>query len=140
MHYYPWLDANVQRTQTLYSAVFTDDRVWIWAKNSAGLSAHTFGSGQLFWGDACQLFGCVFFKKVYPTAQSINLTKCHLYDAGIAAYKAMVSMVQIGYFGFSDELFSQMMVYLFEALFVTSGLVLGLSIPGLLFYRRRAIV
>ncbi len=49
-------------------------------------------------------------------------------------------MVQIGYFGFSDELFSQMMVYLFEALFVTSGLVLGLSIPGLLFYRRRAIV
>ena len=40
----------------------------------------------------------------------------------------------------SDELFSQMMVYLFEALFVTSGLVLGLSIPGLLFYRRRPIV
>jgi uncharacterized membrane protein YjjB (DUF3815 family) len=59
---------------------------------------------------------------------------------GIAAYKAMVSMVQIGYFGYSDELFNQMMVYFFEALFVTSALVLGLSIPGLLFYRRRAIV
>ena len=59
---------------------------------------------------------------------------------GIAAYKAMVSMVQIGYLGFSDALFNQMMTYLFEALFVTSGLVLGLSIPGILFYRRRPIV
>lgn len=59
---------------------------------------------------------------------------------GIAAYKAMVSMVQIGYFGFSMDLFNQMMTYLFEAIFVTSALVLGLSIPGILFYRRRPIV
>lgn len=59
---------------------------------------------------------------------------------GIAAYKAMVSMVQIGYFGYSYDLFNQMMTYLFEAIFVTSGLVLGLSIPGILFYRRRPIV
>ena len=81
MYHYPWLDANVQRTQTLYSAVFTDDRVWIWAKNSAGLSARPSRGCQLFWGDACQLFRRVFFKKVYPTAQSVNLAKCHLYDA-----------------------------------------------------------
>lgn len=59
---------------------------------------------------------------------------------GIVAYKAMVSMVQIGYFGFSMDLFSQMMTYFFEAIFVTSSLVLGLSIPGILFYRRRPIV
>ena len=83
----------------------------------------------------------VYFSKKYtlpPKALISPSVICMM--PGIAAYKAMVSMVQIGYFGFSDELFSQMMVYLFEALFVTSGLVLGLSIPGLLFYRRRAIV
>lgn len=59
---------------------------------------------------------------------------------GIVAYKAMVSMVQIGYFGFSMELFVLMMTYFFEAIFVISALVLGLSIPGILFYRRKPIV
>ncbi|MDO5050924.1 MAG: threonine/serine exporter family protein [Moraxella equi] len=59
---------------------------------------------------------------------------------GIVTYKAMVSMVQIGYFGFSMELFVLMMTYFFEAIFVISALVLGLSIPGILFYRRKPIV
>lgn len=59
---------------------------------------------------------------------------------GIVAYKAMVSMVQIGYFGFSMNLFVQMMTYFFEAIFVISALVLGLSTPGILFYRRKPIV
>lgn len=59
---------------------------------------------------------------------------------GIAAYKAMVSMVQIGYFGFSMELFVTMMSYFFNAIFVISALVLGLSIPGILFYRKKPIV
>lgn len=59
---------------------------------------------------------------------------------GIVAYKAMVSMVQIGYFGFSMNLFVQMMTYFFEAIFIISALVLGLSIPGILFYRRKPIV
>lgn len=59
---------------------------------------------------------------------------------GIVAYKAMVTMVQIGYFGFGMELFVLMMTYFFEALFVISALVLGLSIPGILFYRKKPIV
>ena len=59
---------------------------------------------------------------------------------GIVAYKAMISMVQIGYAGFSMALFEQMMRYFFEAIFVISGLVLGLSIPSIVFYRRRPIV
>ena len=59
---------------------------------------------------------------------------------GIVAYKAMISMVQIGYAGFSMPLFEQMMRYFFEAIFVISGLVLGLSIPSIVFYRRRPIV
>ena len=59
---------------------------------------------------------------------------------GIVDYKAMISMVQIGYAGFSMPLFEQMMRYFFEAIFVISGLVLGLSIPSIVFYRRRPIV
>ena len=59
---------------------------------------------------------------------------------GIAAYKAMVSMVQIGYFGFDMDLFIGMMRHFFEAVFIISALVLGLSIPGILFYRRKPIV
>lgn len=59
---------------------------------------------------------------------------------GIAAYKAMVSMVQIGYFGFDMDLFVVMMRHFFDALFIISALVLGLSIPGILFYRRKPIV
>lgn len=83
----------------------------------------------------------VYFSKKYtlpPKALISPSVICMM--PGIAAYKAMVSMVQIGYFGFSDALFSQMLTYLFEALFITSGLVLGISVPGLLFYRRRPIV
>lgn len=59
---------------------------------------------------------------------------------GIAAYKAMVSMVQIGYFGFDMDLFIVMMRHFFEVIFIISALVLGLSIPGILFYRRKPIV
>lgn len=59
---------------------------------------------------------------------------------GIAAYKAMVNMVQIGYFGFDMTLFVTMMSHFFEAIFVICALVLGLSIPGILFYRRKPIV
>lgn len=59
---------------------------------------------------------------------------------GIAAYKAMLAIVQIGYYGFSMTLFSQMLIYFFEALFVISALVLGISIPSLVFYRNKPIV
>ena len=94
-----------------------------------------------FLGAMLASFVGVYFSQKYtlpPKALISPSVICMM--PGIAAYKAMVSMVQIGYLGFSDALFNQMMTYLFEALFVTSGLVLGLSIPGILFYRRRPIV
>ena len=61
MYYHPWLDADVQRAQTLYFALSADDGVGIWAKDGACLSAYTSGGGQLFWRDARQLFGGVLF-------------------------------------------------------------------------------
>ena len=96
---------------------------------------------ESFLGAMLASFVGVYFSQKYtlpPKALISPSVICMM--PGIAAYKAMVSMVQIGYLGFSDALFNQMMTYLFEALFVTSGLVLGLSIPGILFYRRRPIV
>lgn len=94
-----------------------------------------------FFGAMFASFLGVYFaqkKGLPPKALIVPSVICLM--PGIVAYKAMVSMVQIGYFGFSMPLFIQMMTYFFEAIFVISALVLGLSIPGILFYRRRPIV
>ncbi|MDO4894426.1 threonine/serine exporter family protein [Moraxella sp.] len=94
-----------------------------------------------FFGSMFASFLGVYFAQRYrlpPKALIVPSLICMM--PGIAAYKAMVSMVQIGYFGFSMELFVLMMSYFFNAIFVISALVLGLSIPGILFYRRKPIV
>lgn len=94
-----------------------------------------------FFGAMFASFLGVYFaqkKGLPPKALIVPSVICLM--PGIVAYKAMVSMVQIGYFGFSMALFVQMMTYFFEAIFVISALVLGLSIPGILFYRRKPIV
>ena len=94
-----------------------------------------------FFGAMIASFLGVYFAQKYrlpPKALIVPSLICMM--PGIAAYKAMVSMVQIGYFGFEMSLFVQMMRYFFEAIFVISALVLGLSIPGILFYRRKPIV
>lgn len=94
-----------------------------------------------FFGAMMGSFLGVYFAQRYglpPKALIVPSLICMM--PGIAAYKAMVSMVQIGYFGFSMELFIVMMHHFFEAIFVISALVLGLSIPGILFYRKKPIV
>ncbi|OOR84645.1 threonine/serine exporter family protein [Moraxella canis] len=94
-----------------------------------------------FFGAMAGSFLGVHFAQRYglpPKALIVPSLICMM--PGIAAYKAMVSMVQIGYFGFSMDLFIIMMSHFFDAIFVISALVLGLSIPGILFYRRKPIV
>lgn len=94
-----------------------------------------------FFGSMLASFLGVWFAQRFrlpPKALIVPSVICLM--PGIAAYKAMVSMVQIGYFGFSMELFVTMMSYFFNAIFVISALVLGLSIPGILFYRKKPIV
>lgn len=59
---------------------------------------------------------------------------------GITAYKAMISFVQLGYYGFNPDVFSQMMNFAFNAVFVTAALVFGISLPTSLFYRKQPIV
>lgn len=94
-----------------------------------------------FVGTACASFAGVYFAQKYritPKALIVPSVICLM--PGIAAYQAMVGAVQIGYFGFHLEGFERMMASFFEAIFVMSALVLGLSLPGLLFYRQRPIV
>ncbi len=84
--------------------------------------------------------GVYFAQKHKLTPKALITPSIICLMPGISAYKAMVSFVKIGYFGFSMPLFTDMMSYFFEAIFAISALVLGLSIPGLLFYRHRPIV
>ena len=59
---------------------------------------------------------------------------------GIAAYKAMVSMVQIGYFGFDMDLFIVMMRHFLRRFLSSQHWFWGCPFPGILFYRRKPIV
>ena len=59
---------------------------------------------------------------------------------GVTAYKAMISLVQLGYFGYDQTLFVQMLNYAFNAMFITGALVFGLSLPAAIFYRKQPIV
>lgn len=104
-----------------------------------GFGVHT--AVATFFGAMLGSFLGVRFSQRYklpPKALIVPSLICMM--PGIAAYKAMVSMVQIGYFGFDMSLFVQMMRYFFDASFVIAALVLGLSIPGILFYRKKPIV
>lgn len=59
---------------------------------------------------------------------------------GVHAYKAMISMVQIHHFGFSDALFEQMISSFINTSFILGAIVFGLALPGLLFYRQKPVV
>lgn len=94
-----------------------------------------------FFGSSVASFVGVYFAqkhKITPKALIIPSIICLM--PGIAAYKAMVHLVQIGYFGFDFVVFEQMMSHFFYAIFIISALVLGISMPGLLFYRHKPIV
>lgn len=117
------------------------------------MTALGFGSKTLMANFGIQLAVATFFGAMFSSFVGVHFAQRHglppkalivpsviCLMPGIVAYKAMVSMVQIGYFGFEMSLFVQMMTYFFEAIFIISALVLGLSIPGILFYRRKPIV
>ena len=49
---------------------------------------------------------------------------------GVHAYKAMIAIVQIHHYGFSDTLFEQMISSFINTSFILGALVLGLALPG----------
>ena len=59
---------------------------------------------------------------------------------GVYAYRAMISLVQIHYYGFSQDLLSQAIENFINTGFLLGALVFGLALPGLLFYRQKPVV
>ena len=59
---------------------------------------------------------------------------------GVQAYKAMIAIVQIHHYGFSNALFEQMIASFINTTFILGALVFGLALPGLLFYREKPVV
>ncbi|QLB13607.1 uncharacterized membrane protein YjjB (DUF3815 family) [Bisgaardia hudsonensis] len=59
---------------------------------------------------------------------------------GVYAYKAMIAIVQIHHYGFSDPLFVDMIDYFIKTGFILGAIAFGLSLPGMLFYRQRPVV
>lgn len=111
-----------------------------------GLKSHlgTFGVHPMiatFFGTSTASFIGVYFAqkhKLTPKALIVPSIICLM--PGISAYKAMVSLVQIGYLGFTYARFNEMMTQFFAAIFIISALVLGLSLPSLLIYRQKPII
>ncbi|QEH48656.1 threonine/serine exporter family protein [Aggregatibacter actinomycetemcomitans] len=72
--------------------------------------------------------------KVFTVAAIIPMSP------GVQAYKAMIAIVQIHHYGFSDALFEQMIASFISTTFILGALVFGLALPGLLFYREKTVV
>lgn len=89
---------------------------------------------------ATSFIGVYFAKKHKITPKTFIVPSILCLMPGIAAYQAMISLVKLGYLGFEMSLFVTMMSQFFEAIFVILALVIGLSIPSLLFYREKPIV
>ena len=72
--------------------------------------------------------------KVFTVAAIIPMIPC------VQAYKAMIAIVQIHHYGFSNALFEQMIASFINTTFILGALVFGLALPGLLFYREKPVV
>lgn len=59
---------------------------------------------------------------------------------GVYAYKAMIAMVQLHHYGFSQARFGAMIDAFLSTGFVLGAIVFGLALPGLLFYRQKPVV
>lgn len=90
--------------------------------------------------------GTLAFLAIYLAKKYLLTPKMILVPAmlcmmpGITAYKAMISFVQLGYYGYNPQVFGQMMDFAFNAIFVTSALVFGISLPTSFLYRKKPIV
>lgn len=88
--------------------------------------------GSAYWYQIAQRY--LAHPKVFTVAAIIPMIP------GIYAYKAMIAVVQINYYGSSHELFQQMMDNFVKTAFLLGALVFGLALPRLLFYRQKPVV
>lgn len=83
----------------------------------------------------------IFFAKQYavlPKVLVVPSVICLM--PGTAAYKAMVTGIEIGYFGYSSALFEVLITQFSYALFVIACVVMGVSLPEILFWRKKPII
>ncbi len=59
---------------------------------------------------------------------------------GVFAFKAMIALVELNQRGYSHPLMAVLIENFLKAMFIITGLAVGLAMPGLLFYRRKSIV
>lgn len=86
-------------------------------------------------------FVAIYLAKKYLLTPKMILVPAMLcMMPGITAYKAMISFVQLGYYGYNPQVFTQMMDFSFNAMFVTAALVFGISLPTSFWYRTKPIV
>lgn len=86
-------------------------------------------------------FVAIYLAKKYLLTPKMILVPAMLcMMPGITAYKAMISFVQLGYYGYNPQVFEQMMNFAFNAIFVTAALVFGISLPTSFLYRTKPIV
>jgi uncharacterized membrane protein YjjB (DUF3815 family) len=56
---------------------------------------------------------------------------------GISAYTAMISVVQLSRYGYSEALMQTLITNFLKASFIVGALSIGLSLPGIWIYRKR---
>ena len=81
-----------------------------------------------------------FISSLFSPSESLYCCGNYSNDSRCSAYKAMIAIVQIHHYGFSDKLFEQMISSFINTSFILGALVLGLALPGLLFYRQKPVV
>ncbi|MFC0322808.1 threonine/serine exporter family protein [Gallibacterium melopsittaci] len=59
---------------------------------------------------------------------------------GVYAYKAMIAIVQIAHYGYSEALLAQALEFFIKTGFILAAIVFGLASPGLLFYRSKPVI
>lgn len=56
---------------------------------------------------------------------------------GISVYKSTISMIELYHMGYSEERMAMLMTHFLSATFSIGALSIGLTLPGILIYRRR---
>ncbi len=93
-----------------------------------------------FCGGINRFYRCLSFTtflahpKVFTVAAIIPMIP------GVYAYKAMIAIVQINHYSYSEALLAQALEYFIKTGFILAALVFGLALPGQLFYRRKPVV
>lgn len=96
---------------------------------SSFLAAMTVGFIGIYWARHQRAY-----PKIFTVAAIIPLVP------GVYAFNAVIALVQINSQGYSEALFVVLLNNGLKSMFILGALVIGLTMPSLIFYRRRPLV